>query len=692
MKKLVFILSLSLSFHLCFSQVTKSAAPSWVDISNYEEVLINNDDVSQGTALLLFDQQIHQPKKTVYYRFASKIVDNVGIQNSSTIDVSYDPSYQKLQFHRLNIIRDGEVIDKLKVKNFQLIQRELNADSYLYDGSLSAMLNISDVRTGDIIDYAYSIIGFNPIHGSKFSTSFYLNDYDPIGKLNISILSDRSLNFKSFNSTLEPAISKESGLTKYLWEDKEVEKADIENNVPYWKMNYASVLVSDYESWEEVVNWATPIFEVNERPSKQLQDKIDEINSTYKTEGEKIEATLNFVQDEVRYLGLEQGIGAYKPFMPNKVFEQRFGDCKDKSLLMTTMLNHMDIEAYPMLVNTYLKHTIKEFIPSPKFFDHCVVKVVTDFNRELWYDPTISNQGGSYKNTYFPNYEYGLVLKPGNFEFDYIQSTADNKVETLEEYTLEEIGKGATLQVTTTYYEYEADNIRSYFKNNSLSSITKDYENFYSNYFYNISAVGSPRTEDNIKENAFTVYEEYAIDSLWEPMSDKPGFISVSFTPSSLSGLLHVPTKKERKSELAIAYPTTKQHDIKVILPTAWNISEDTQIVNSSGFYYDYQVNYDNRKKVLEINHLLKTQKNHITQDEFEAYTKDVNKIDESFGYMLYISDDSAGVSSGTFGEDDAAVQLVEAFFNVGIWIFLACGLFVFIYLRNEKKNKPKNL
>ena len=81
--------------------------------------------------------------------------------------------------------------------------------------------------------------------------------------------------------------------------------------------------------------------------------------------------------------------------------------------MMAAMLNEMNIEAYPMLVNTTLKHTITELLPSPIFFDHCVVKVVGKDTRELWYDPTITNQGGTYENVYFPNYKYGLVLKPG---------------------------------------------------------------------------------------------------------------------------------------------------------------------------------------------------------------------------------------------------------------------------------------
>ncbi len=91
--------------------------------------------------------------------------------------------------------------------------------------------------------------------------------------------------------------------------------------------------------------------------------RIKAIETGYSTQGEKIAAVLNFVQEEVRYLGFESGLGSYKPFAPNQVFEQRYGDCKDKSLLMVTMLRKMGIEAYPVLVNTALKHNINAVLP-----------------------------------------------------------------------------------------------------------------------------------------------------------------------------------------------------------------------------------------------------------------------------------------------------------------------------------------
>ena len=126
---LCLLLTFSLSTTL-FSQITKETRPSWVNDVDYSKSEINLDDVTEGTHLLLFDNQVHIPNETVFYRLTTKITDNVGIQSASTINVSYDPSYQKLKFHTINIIRDGAIIDKLDVSNIQE-RIEANVLAYL---------------------------------------------------------------------------------------------------------------------------------------------------------------------------------------------------------------------------------------------------------------------------------------------------------------------------------------------------------------------------------------------------------------------------------------------------------------------------------------------------------------------------------------------------------------------------------
>jgi transglutaminase-like putative cysteine protease len=62
-----------------------------------------------------------------------------------------------------------------------------------------------------------------------------------------------------------------------------------------------------------------------------------------KTTEEKINKIINYVQDDIRYMGVESGIGSIKPFAPEEVAKRRYGDCKDKSLLLVSLLKQVGV-------------------------------------------------------------------------------------------------------------------------------------------------------------------------------------------------------------------------------------------------------------------------------------------------------------------------------------------------------------
>jgi len=288
--------------------------------------------------LLLADYQVNIPKQENYHRLVTKITDNSGVQSASNLNVMFDPTYQTLIIHRIEVIRNGKAINKLNLEHFQLLRREVNAENFLYDGSYSAMLNLSDIRQGDVIDFSYTIKGFNPIHKGKYTGNFVFSDYSPISKINVCITSKNNLNIKSFNTNIEPKVLNKGSLTIYHWEVQNPELMVYEELIPYSKIGVPCIAVSNYESIKDVVDWAVELYKVKEPLSLPLKEFIHNIKIKYKTKEKRIKAILNFVQNDVRYLGLEYGISGYKPHSPNKVFEQRFGDCKDKSLLLVEMI------------------------------------------------------------------------------------------------------------------------------------------------------------------------------------------------------------------------------------------------------------------------------------------------------------------------------------------------------------------
>ncbi|TBN06721.1 DUF3857 domain-containing protein [Hyunsoonleella flava] len=682
-------------FIFCFcvlhAQIKTSNTPQWVIQQTYEKnPAIDLNEISYGLLTLLSDEQIHIPKQERYLRVVRKITDNVGVQDGSAISINYDPTYQTLFLHNITVIRNGETINKLNVNDFQSIRQESNAESYIYDGSLNAIANLSDIRNGDILDVSYTIKGFNPIHGTHFSGGTTLNDFQPVGKINYYLISDKQLQYKLLNSDITPKIGRYKGYTTYQWHAMETEAPEFEENTPMWYMPYHNLFVSDFKSWDAVVDWALKIYQDNVKPSQALLEKIEQIKNSSEYEGERIFATLKFVQDDIRYLGLESGIGAYKPFSPNKVLEQRFGDCKDKSWLMVTMLRNMGIKAYPVLINSIYGESLHQFLPSPKVFDHVVVKVVDSTDTNLFYDPTNSNQFGNYKSVSFPNYGKALVVKKGTTALEQVTPKSENLVEVFDTYDLPTVGGSGTLNTMTVYKEAEADVIRARYKSSSLSSLSKDFKNYYDNLYDGVEVLKDPIFDDDSLVNEILVEESYKISDLWTPMVGNDKNISVEFYPYSILDVFVIPDEKERKTPFALYYPTHKKHQITVKLPRRWSFKLDKVNVNSKSFDFSMTSKMNPSKDILYLNYEYQNKTSYVKPEDFEDYYTKIKEVEQIMAYYIYIPKSEA--NSGNFSTPILSENVASSITAILYWIIgamavVVIGLVIFVVKSNKNRS-----
>jgi hypothetical protein len=59
----------------------------------------------------------------------------------------------------------------------------------------------------------------------------------------------------------------------------------------------------------------------------------------------KLEKVADFMQQQIRYVGIEIGIGGWQPHPAQDIFRSRYGDCKDKATLTVAMLDAVGIRA-----------------------------------------------------------------------------------------------------------------------------------------------------------------------------------------------------------------------------------------------------------------------------------------------------------------------------------------------------------
>lgn len=658
---------------LSYSQEKKpilSAPENWVKtISPELNAKIDEKETDGGVAYLLVDIQENIAKQSTFCHYTYKILNSNGSQNMSDIEVSFDPTFQKVYFHSLVIYRNGTRIDILKTHDFQTFRRETDRERYLYDGTVTSIINIKDVREGDIIEYSYTYKGYNPLMKGKFSSKQWLNYSMPIYHQYYSITTpaDRTLKFY-YNKPKTPK-PKEYMLGKdkvYEWDTKNIRPILSDNFIPAWYTPYQQVFISEYNNWAEIVDWALPLYEIKNNDLSKIKSLYgEEIDSN---DYASITKAIRFVQDEIRYLGFEAGMGSYKPNRPEQVFNNRFGDCKDKSLLLVALLRSAGIRAYPMLVNTTLtSELINQEVSSPNSFDHCVVNISLDGD-EYYIDPTLNYQGNILGEIHFPNYHYGLVIKKGEDALRKIEASRIPTVFINEVFRLRSFGGAAEYKVVTEYDNAQADYQRAMFKNSSIENISKSYIDFYGKLYPKIKVKEKLNYYDQYRDesNIFMVTEKYNIENIWSKNTEDTALLYIEFFPLIIHSYLTHLTSSERTTPYALPERVRIVQQTKVFLPQPLIIEPKDFYVDHPSFSFSFSAlgSIDNKSIMLKYEYIVNQE--YVRENEFTDFYNKQNQLRNNLSYFLTIDTSNIG--------NDFHPQLYLILFGL-------VALIIFIYL-----------
>jgi transglutaminase-like putative cysteine protease len=598
--------------------------PSWVKPISFSESMNDTTSSSGGYYDLLSNDQYNLTTEESFHHYAQLITSEKGLESVSAIIQNFDPSYQKITFHSVRVLRKGRLMDQLKKDKFQVIRREESLDRAIYDGSLSAIFNFEDLEVGDIVEYSLSYRGYNPAF-DKYSRSFYFNYGVPVAKIfaRVVVEKDRKFALRNFNQPPKETLVINGNQKEYSWEVANVKAQLFDEGYPGWYEPLNWVDFSEYASWAEVAQWNTKLFSSAFVSTPAIAKQI-ELFKKGKSLDEAVNMCIRFVQDEVRYLSFSDGIHGYKPHATSLIFDQRFGDCKDKSVLLALMLKGLGVKSDPVLVHSSTGKLISEGLPSSRKFNHCIVQFQLH-DSTYWIDPTLSLQRGPLKKRFTPNYGYGLVLNMETTSLAAIPyDPKDSYISIKEKFLVDKVGTTATLSVDIDYGGDEANTIRDYFLSTSIDEVTKSYLNFYANDYPNIKAEHNVSFDDNEVGNIFTSQEKYFISSFWQYDSIQ-GKHSVNIYPRTLANYFPKPSTKIRTMPYAIAYPRNVDYKIEVKLPEAWSVSKSAKAIETSGFQYKSSANYSD--SVVTLIYSLRIKKQFLEASEISDH---VQKVDDA--------------------------------------------------------------
>ncbi|HEY4336533.1 MAG TPA: DUF3857 domain-containing protein [Puia sp.] len=690
------ILSLSLSLPLSALPTVKSGAlPTWLYTIHPDlDKAPPSDDISDGYYYQLYDLQTSLPGKTRYTHYILNIANESGVQNASEVSVTFAPEFQQVVFHRITIIRNGATLNQLDLSRIKVIEEEKEAGEFEYNGLKRAFLTLKDVRKGDRIDVAYSVIGFNPVFGNKYSDDFSFTAATAVCNYYRTILTtaDRLLHILPLNNAPAPAEKHQGNTIVYTWTNPGLRSYETDADVPSWFDKSPTIYITEYKNWAEVIGWGINTFNNYQFTlPAPLRQKIDAWWLQAKGDKDLFANIANrFIQNDIRYLGLEIGVNTHKPHSPADVFNQRFGDCKDKAFLLTAILRQQGIPASVALVSTDNRGKLAGIAPSPRDFDHAIVAIRRAKGTYTYIDPTNTGQRGDLADLYIPAYGYALVLEEGETGLEPVTPGRLNDY-TITEQLNAKYYDTARFEVTSIYTGGAADDARGSYAGNSLKDIEEQYRKYYASVFEGIRQSGPVTYADDSAKNKFTVHERYAVPQLWK--TDKKGKKYFDFSVRILDQALPDPADAGQDEPLALDYPYNVQYTANLTLPEDWDFGGGDLHIKNDSYQFDFTPVVKGNEMTLSYS--FKTFKDNIPASDISRYKEDYKTMLGKISFQLYknITPEGATSEETSATKEPVTSTVLSRTWKVcwpAIWLtffflLLFSRLFIWLNGRNEE-------
>jgi hypothetical protein len=323
------------------------------------------------------------------YRETYKLF-NERARSLAEVDLPYNSSYQSVRVLRARTIKkDGTILD---VKPEDIRSASPFSDYLMYDDAMSVNFSMPGIEDDCVIDYTYEMTTHPLLMPGQFWTYWGFSGVEPVGlcRYVLNAPADKPLQYKVYHDdSVKPtiALSKDGRTRTYTWEMRNIPPLVVEPSMPPVQDVSVWMEASSQDSWQDIARYFWGLAKPQATPNDAMRATVQQLVTGKTSDDEKARAIYDWVANRTRYVGLEFGISAFKPHPATEVYSKLYGDCKDKAMLLVTMLGLAGIKAHPVLLQVEEHRSIAEQLPSLNAFDHCIALAEVS-GKEVWLDAT----------------------------------------------------------------------------------------------------------------------------------------------------------------------------------------------------------------------------------------------------------------------------------------------------------------
>jgi len=387
----------------------KADAPSWMR-NLVNAPLPAHDDKTDAVILyseeILTVQSADKIKETV--RQAYKILRPSGREHG-VVAVWFNPSRKVINLHGWCIPPQGKDYE-VKDKDAMEVSLPRISGSELISDVKDRVLQIPAADPGNIVGYEYEVEE-SPL---VLQTVWQFQETDPVKDTKFTLLLPPSWEYSVVWRNYAETKAAQIGNNQWQWTLSDVKGLRPEEEMPPWTGVAGEMVVSFFppggasdhvfKDWRQMGVWYTALAKGRRGSSTEITQQVASLAAAETTPVAKMAALAKFVQQNIRYVAIELGVGGVQPHAAVDIFHHRYGDCKDKATLMGTMLNEIGIDSYYVIINSERGSVSADTPAQIRAFDHAIIAIkLPDFvndpslvavvqhpklGRILFFDPT----------------------------------------------------------------------------------------------------------------------------------------------------------------------------------------------------------------------------------------------------------------------------------------------------------------
>jgi tetratricopeptide (TPR) repeat protein len=335
--------------------------------------------------------RLHPNKMTSRFRQqVIKINSSQGAERFRKFFIKYTPERQNVHILSNQLIRPSDLDDLTTDSSIVIDDYSLSEPWYnLYYDVHAKEVVFPQVLAGDILELSYLIndFGSQPVLGDYFGDLVPFQSGQPIDKVTYVLLAPDDFEFSVYAPIeIKYQTQKVNDKTKaHIWQANNVSAIKYEGSMPGFTETHSMLHISTFKSWSDLNEWYRRKISDQIIADPQIKSLAVQLTEDIQDPIEKIRRLYRYVTDHIRYVGLEFGIHSYVPYKVSQVQHRKYGDCKDKSSLLVTLLSEIGIEAHVALVRMRKLGRTPASPASLAVFNHAICYIPA-FN--LWLDPT----------------------------------------------------------------------------------------------------------------------------------------------------------------------------------------------------------------------------------------------------------------------------------------------------------------